>query len=95
MKTIGIVIAVLATVAGQIGTAAADPWKDESGHGRWLPRYEEHPRRYYREHRYQRAYKEEYRRGNCKIERKWDKDEYKEEIKCKRGRRAPVYYDVY
>ncbi|WP_425353241.1 hypothetical protein [Sinorhizobium alkalisoli] len=61
---------------------------DESGHGRWSPRYEEHPRRFYREHRHQR-------RGNCKIERKWDKDEYKEEIKCKRGRRVPVYYDVY
>ncbi|ASY61666.1 conserved hypothetical signal peptide protein [Sinorhizobium sojae CCBAU 05684] len=95
MKTIGTIFAVLATVAGQVGTAAADPWKDESGRGGWLPRYEERPGRYYRERRYQQADKEEYRRGNCKIERKWDKDEYKEEIKCKRGRRAPAYYDVY
>jgi len=37
-----------------------------------------------------RAFKEEYRRGGCKIERKWDDDEYKEEIKCKR-RARPIY----
>ena len=38
-----------------------------------------------------RAYKEEYRRGRCKVERKWDDHEYKEEIKCKRGWRRPAY----
>lgn len=38
------------------------------------------------------AFKEEYRRGRCKIERKWDDDEYKEEIKCKRGRPVYGYY---
>lgn len=72
-------------LAACAGTAAADPWKDESGHGR---RYGD---RSYDEPRYERrSYKEEYRRGRCKIERKWDEDEYKEEIKCKRGAR-PVY----
>jgi hypothetical protein len=30
-------------------------------------------------------------RGGCKIERKWDDDGYKEEVKCKRGWRRPVY----
>ncbi|PAQ09053.1 hypothetical protein [Mesorhizobium temperatum] len=74
------------------GGAAADPWKDESGHGRWISRYEHREdyrlRRYYRE---RNSYKEEFRRGRCKIERKWDDDEYKEEIKCKRGWRRPIY----
>jgi hypothetical protein len=65
--------------------ALADPWKDESGHGRWRGGG------YYGEPRYERrAFKEEYRRGGCKIERKWDDDEYKEEIKCKH-RVRPAY----
>jgi hypothetical protein len=34
-----------------------------------------------------REYKQEFRQGNCKIERKWERDGgYKEEVKCK-GRR--------
>lgn len=46
----------------------ADPDKDESGKGR--------------ERRFER--KEEYWQGNCKIERKWEKNgDYKEERKCK------------
>lgn len=40
-----------------------------------------------------RAFKEEYRRGGCKMERKWDDDEYKEEIKCKR-RARPIYGSI-
>jgi hypothetical protein len=65
-------------------SAAADPWKDESGHGR---------DRGYGRH----EYKEEYRDGNCKVERKLEKNgEYKEERKCKGPDhgyygRAPVY----
>jgi hypothetical protein len=27
-------------VGGWLGTAAADPWKDESGHGRWRGGYD-------------------------------------------------------
>ena len=49
----------------------ADSWKDESGHGRG----------HKREHR---EYKEEYWDGNCKVERKLEKNgDYKEERKCK------------
>jgi hypothetical protein len=61
--------------------AFADPWKDESGQGRWIGRYDYRedyrPRRYYAD-RYRGEYKEEFRRGGCKIERKWEGDEYKE-----------------
>ncbi|RWG45226.1 hypothetical protein [Mesorhizobium sp.] len=97
MKILGTMLAMSMAMTGCIGVAAADPWKDESGHGRWMGRYEQggdyrRTHRYYREHRYgRRAYKEEYRRGRCKIERKWEEDEYKEEIKCKRGWRRPAY----
>ncbi|WP_236843308.1 hypothetical protein [Bradyrhizobium icense] len=42
----------------------------------------------YRAYNMDREYKEEYRRGNCKIERKWERDGgYKEETKCKGGYR--------
>lgn len=63
---------------------AADPWKDESGHGKG------------RKHE-RREHKEEYWDGNCKVERKWEKNgDYKEERKCKGPRRGhdepvPVY----
>jgi hypothetical protein len=85
MKIVILLAAAGVAITACASAAVADPWKDESGHGRWRwggyydgPRYE------------RRAYKEEYRRGRCKIERKWDDDEYKEEIKCKRGAR-PIY----
>jgi hypothetical protein len=63
------------------GPALADPDKDESGKGRWgyYDRGGGH-----RAYNLDREYKQEFRRGNCKIERKWERDgEYKEEIKCK------------
>jgi hypothetical protein len=61
------------------GPALADPWKDESGKGRWGG-----DRRYDRSYNYDREYKQEYRQANCKIERKWERDGgYKEETKCK------------
>ncbi len=85
MKIATVLAAASAAFAACAGAAMADPWKDESGHARWRWRG------YYDEPRYERrAYKEEYRRGRCKIERKWDDDEYKEEIKCK-GRARPIY----
>ena len=94
MKILGLMVAAGVAFTAGAGVTAADPWKDESGHGRWTNRYEYRedyrPRRYYRE-RERYSYKEEFRRGRCKIERKWDGDEYKEEIKCKRGLRRPVY----
>lgn len=52
-------------------TVFADSWKDESGHGKG------------RKHE-RREFKEEYYEGNCKVERKLEKNgEYKEERKCK------------
>ena len=64
----------LLALAGALGAgpAWADPDKDESGKGR--------------ERRTER--KEEYWDGNCKVEKKWEKDGgYKEERKCEGGRR--------
>jgi hypothetical protein len=41
-------------------------------------------RGYYRSYNQDREYKQEYRQGNCKVERKWERNgEYKEETKCK------------
>ncbi|TIP29750.1 MAG: hypothetical protein E5X67_05740 [Mesorhizobium sp.] len=92
MKMLGTILAAWVAIVGGISATAADPWKDESGHGKWQGRY-----RYYEDDyepkRERYSYKEEYRRGNCKIERKWEGDEYKEEIKCKRGKRR--VYDYY
>jgi hypothetical protein len=61
------------------GPATADPWKNENGKS-----HERYERGYYNSYNQDREYKQEYRRGNCKIERKWERSgEYKEEIKCK------------
>jgi hypothetical protein len=75
MKTILSLLAIIGLLGG---TALAGPWKDESGKYRW--KY--HSGSDYAE--YDREYKEEFRVGNCKIERKWEPDgSYKEERKCK------------
>ncbi|RWK43154.1 hypothetical protein [Mesorhizobium sp.] len=70
MKMLGTILAAWVAIVGGISATAADPWKDESGHGKWQGRY-----RYYEDDyepkRERYSYKEEYRRGNCKIERKW------------------------
>jgi hypothetical protein len=74
MKRALLAICAMALLAGP---ATADPWKDESGKGRWR----DGDRRTYNE---AREYKQEFRQGNCKIERKWERSgEYKEEVKCK------------
>jgi hypothetical protein len=72
-------VALLA--AGVVAPATADPYKDESGHGRGKGRHGG------------REYKEEFWDGRCKVERKWEKNgEYKEKRKCKdHASRAPVY----
>jgi hypothetical protein len=82
----------IATALAIPSFAAADPWKDESGHGRWRGEYRDDFQRHrggygfggrYGGH-YAREYKHEYRRGGCKYERKWERGgEYKEEVKCK------------
>jgi hypothetical protein len=70
------VLSMVAVVL-MFGPALADPWKDESGKGRWR----DGDRRAYNE---SREYKQEFYRGPCKIERKWGRNgEYKEETKCK------------
>jgi hypothetical protein len=86
MRTSALAIAALLALPGAAG---ADPWKDESGHGRWRGEHRDD----YRAYRgyggrhggdYAREYKHEFRRGHCKIERKWGRGgEYKEEVKCK------------
>ena len=61
------------------GPTFADPWKDESGKGRWGYGY-------YRSYNYDRDYKQDFSRSRCKVERKWERNgEYKEERKCKGG----------
>jgi hypothetical protein len=63
------------------GPAMADPWKDESGKGRWGGYDRGQYRGAYNE---SREFKQEFRQGNCKVERKWERNgEYKEETKCK------------
>jgi hypothetical protein len=97
-----IMSAILATAlaAWTAPAALADPDKDESGHGR------KHYGRDYRDDDEKRAgrrghrreYKEEFRYGDCKTERKWEKDGgYKEETKCEGGSRTPsaAYDDRY
>ncbi|MCA6112550.1 hypothetical protein J6497_36245 [Bradyrhizobium sp. CNPSo 4026] len=70
---------VVSGVAMLAGPVSADPWKDESGKGRWV-----YDRGTHRAYNYDREYKQEFHRGPCKIERKWERSgEYKEETKCK------------
>jgi hypothetical protein len=81
MRTVWALAAPAAIVVGSGG--AADPWKDESGKGRWRGEYRDDHRRHYA-----REYKEEFRQGGCKIERKWESGGgYKEEVKCDGKRR--------
>lgn len=74
------ILPALAMVAFLGSPVLADPWKDESGKGRWHyggPVYD------YDYDYDDREYKEEFWAGNCKIEREWDDGEYKEERECK------------
>jgi hypothetical protein len=79
MRRIAFTLLVACISAATAGPVFADPDKDESGRGRW--NYE---RGEYRAPKYKGGeYKEEYRDGNCKIERKWTRNgSYKEEWKC-------------
>jgi hypothetical protein len=80
MKFLTIIILSLASF-GWLQTAAADPRKDESGHGGRGGDY-----------RYGSGYDEKdrklkfYTRDGCEVERKWKKGEYEEKVKCKPGR---------
>jgi len=65
------------------GTASADPWKDESGKGRW------------RGDDYgwgEPEGKFKFRSSDrCEVERKWKKGEYEEKVKCTPGRHGYRY----
>lgn len=41
MKMLGTILAAWVAIVGGISVATADPWKDESGHGKWQDRYED------------------------------------------------------
>lgn len=72
--------AVLVALPALSLSAAADPWKDESGHGR-------------RHHHYKG--KQVFYDGPCKIERKWKGNGgYKEDVECGGYAYGPVY-DAY
>ncbi len=72
--------------------AFADPWKDESGHGRYsrpyyydcgpygCPPAGHAPRYKYKSER--KGYKYEWKSGDCKYEFKAGRKGYKEEYKC-------------
>ncbi len=85
MLTKSIFMAVLLTVPAALATgpAAADPWKDESGNGKYERGYK------YKEERKRdrHGYKYERQDGNCKYEYKKGKHGYKEERKCNGGTR--------
>jgi len=81
---------VLAWIAGLLtissGAALADPWKDESGKGKWRGGYERHGGYGYgggwdddRKLKMRTA-------DGCEVERKLKKGEYEEKVKCKPGR---------
>jgi hypothetical protein len=89
MRIVGIAALAL-VIAASFDSASADPWKDESGHGRdrgeYSRHYDRHDWRGDRDwnRREGRERKVEYDDGRCKVERKWGKHgEYKEERKCR------------
>ena len=57
--------------------ASADPWKDESGKGRW--RADDGWGEPEGKFKFRTA-------GGCEVKRKWKKGEYEEKVKCKPGR---------
>ena len=82
-RSLGIVTACGLALAAWSSGASADPWKDESGKGRWKGEHS-------------REYKQKYHSGGCKVERKWGKhSDYKEETKCKGGRSPMAGYGPY
>ena len=65
------------------GAALADPWKDESGKGKWRGGGYGGYERYGGWHGpHDRKIKMRSADG-CEVERKWKKGEYEEKVKCK------------
>jgi hypothetical protein len=84
VRTAGVLLASFVALVAWSGEASADPWKDESGHGKWRGSYERNvddwldtdARNYRRERRRRGDFRAEYRpRAFCKVERKRDGDE--------------------
>ncbi len=71
-KSIFMAVLLSAPVALAIGPAAADPWKDESGNGKYEREYKYKEERKRDEH----GYKHEWQDGNCKYEYKANKHCY-------------------
>jgi hypothetical protein len=98
MKVVGLTAVLSLILIGWVGSASADPWKDESGKGRWrgYERSYDYPGRgygYERPRRERRAFKQDYDDGRCKHERKLERSgEYKEEVKCRGGDRSSYRY---
>ena len=76
-----VILVISLAVAGWIGGASADPWKDESGNGRSRGGYE----RYVYDGGWgELERKEKFRTPDgCEVARKWKKGEYEEKVKCK------------
>ena len=82
MNAVPVLIAAI-SLAVSASSAYADPDRNESGHGRY-----KHERHYSGG-----EFKEEFRDGNCKIERKWERNgSFKEERKCDGPGHAAVAY---
>lgn len=64
MKVLVTLMAGIA-MAGCISMAAADQWKDESGHGKWQGRYQDEDDYERKRERY--SYKKEFRRAIARL----------------------------
>lgn len=82
MRVLAWMVGLLAVASG---AALADPWKDESGKGKWRGGYERHGGYGYggwgdgRKVKFRTA-------DGCEVKRKWKKGGYEEKVKCKPGR---------
>jgi hypothetical protein len=85
-------VAAAVLAIGIAGPVSADPWKDESGKGRWRGGgYDQ--RMYGGDWDRPRDRKMKYRTADgCEVERKWKRGEYEHKVKCKnRGQRYGSY----
>ena len=84
MRVLGLVGCLVLALSGN---AMADPWKDESGKGKWRGGYGGYERYGGYGGGGPRDRKMKIRTSDgCEVERKWKKGEYEEKVKCKPGR---------
>lgn len=77
MKTLGFMTALIVAFAASAGVAKADHWDE---HRTYV--YEGDTRVYYDAPDYRSAYVEEYRSGDCTVQRTWVGNGYQEEVTC-------------